>query len=193
MALHDRLMQNLMAKLPGATEALLHAELFNTIDEACREGWLWRETISVPLVEGNDTYTLAPAGTEVVYVFSIAPEEDTVGGVLYEYGKLTVVDLPTAEEEGMKVYAVVALTPSHDVDTENVEGWIPGDMWSEHYQMFMSGVMHRMTAQPAKPYTNPQLAVFYGRKFRSDLAYARRKVDTGGVPGAQRWRFPRWA
>jgi hypothetical protein len=193
MALHDRLMQNLLAKLPGASLPLLQSELFNTIDDACRNGWIWRETISVTLVDGEDTYVLAPAGTEVLYVQSVTHETFDLTGAVVEFGVLTLKTAPTQAYPDDPVYAVAMLTPAHNVSTSDIENWLPSDMWSEHYQMFMDGVEGRMMAQPAKPYTNPQLAAFHTRSYNGALARARHKVRTGGAPGAQVWRFPAWA
>jgi hypothetical protein len=116
-----------------------------------------------------------------------------VTGAIFDFGTVALETAPTAGEvaDG-DMYLIAALTPSLDAgaDTENL---IPSDMWSEHYDLFRAGVLSGMMTQPAKPWTNVQLATFYGRDFSNRLGTARHKMNTGGIPGAQRWRFPRWA
>jgi hypothetical protein len=194
MPVSDRLVNELTATLPGSGEAMLKQMIWNVADEACRQGHIWRETIPVTLTAGDLVYTPAPAGTEIIHVFSVAHEliDVRANEVMFEFGTLTLSTEPTVAEAALPMYLVAALTPAIDAGAD-VENLIPQDMWSKHHHMLYSGVMARMLAQPAKPYSNASLAAFHLRKFRGELAEARHEVKTGGVPGAQMWRFPKWA
>jgi hypothetical protein len=193
MALHDRLFASLRNDLPGVTDALLTSKIWEVINEMCREGWVWKETIEVTLVNGDPIYSIAPTDTEVLYLYSISHETLDVNEAVFELGTLTLATAPTpADVAAGFLYAVVALAPTLGTGTD-VEALIPQDMWSEHFETMRRGMLASMLALPAKPWTNPQLAAFYHRDFRSRLGQAKHKVQTAGVPGAQLWRFPKWA
>lgn len=194
MAISDRLENELRAILPSAGDAMLKQMIWNAINEACREGHIWRETVPVDLVAGDTIYTPAPVGAEIVHVYSVShPTIDlTSNSVYYEFGKLYLKYAPTIDEALEDLYMVAALTPAIDAGAD-VEALLPSDMWSTHHQLLFAGVMGLMCAQPAKPYTNPQLGAYYRRDFKGRLAQAKREAQTGGIPGAQTWRFPRWA
>lgn len=192
MALTDRLMDNLRVKLPGAIDPSIKNELWNTVNDACRNGHLWRETVDVPLVEGDNTYYPTPDGAEILHIFQISHPTLDVSNAVFDLGILVLTTLPRAADLEYPAFLNAALAPSLDAgaDPENL---IPADMWSEHFQLWLDGTLARMMAQPAKPYSNPALAAFHLRAYNGALAQARHKVRTGGIPGAQMWRYPRWA
>lgn len=192
MALHDRLMDNLRTSLPGAVDLAIQSELWNVIDEACRDGWIWRESFPVTLVADTASYSIVPTGTDVVQVLSVAHDTLDVSDAVVEFGNLYLTTVPTAADVALPLIAVLVLTPALSTGAD-VEGLIPADMWTTFHQLWLSGTLARMMAQPAKPYSNVSLALFHGRRFKRDLALARQKIRTGSVPGAQLWRFPRWA
>lgn len=199
MALSDRLMNELRATLSGSSDAMLGAMLWNVINDACRDGHIWRETVPVDLVANQNSYVVAPAGTEVLHVFSLghATIDFNANTALYEFGILTLTMSPTvADVAAGPIYVVTALAPALTALNQSpgdIEALIPQDMWSEHHALFYAGVMGKMMAQPAKPYSSPQLAAFHTRTFSGKLADAKHKAATGGVPGAQMWRHNNWA
>lgn len=192
MALTDRLMDDARVALPGATDAGIQRELWNVVNEACRDGWLWRETVSVPVVEGQLQYDLAPTGSEVIFVLNAGHETLDLTEAYVEFGKLYLTTLPTAADAAGFLIVTLVLAPAVDAPN-NPEGLIPEDMWRMFHQLWLHGLLSRMMAHPAKPYSNATLAVFHRRSFTRDLAEARLQVRTGGVPGVQTWRFPAWA
>lgn len=192
MALTDRLMDDLRGSLPGATDAAIVRELWNTINEACRTGWVWRETYGVTLIEGQSQYDIVPADTDVVQVLSVSHPTLDVSGAVAEFGKLYLTTPPAAADVGVPLALVLVLAPALSAGPDP-EALIPQDMWSTFHQMWLHGVMGRMMAQPAKPYTNPGLALFHRRSFVRDMTQAKLQIRTGSVPAAQLWQFPRWA
>src|SRR5215218_8233139 len=191
MALSDRLMNDLQVQLPGATVNAIRLGLWNMLDDFCREGLAWRETIDVPLTAGDGEYTITPTGTDIVRAYSIDHETLDLTGANYEFGVLTFYNIPTTADALYPAYVVAALAPAitQGADVENL---VPQDMWSKHHRTFLKGTLGLMMAQPAKPYSNPQLAAFHWKGYLSDRAVARRGADTSEVRGAQLWRFPRF-
>lgn len=186
-------MDDARVALPGATDAGIQRELWGVVNEACREGWIWHEVVPVLIVAGQLQYTLAPAGTEVVFVLNVGHETLDLSNTLIEFGKLFFTVTPTAADAaGLPLLASLVLAPAVDA-ASSLEGLIPEDMWRTFHQLWLHGLLARMMAHPAKPYSNATLAVFHRRSFNRDLVEARLRVRTGGVPGIQTWRFPAWA
>jgi hypothetical protein len=193
MTLVTRLYDNIRLMCPGVLDQVIDIELWNTIDEFCRVSDAWRETAPIALVAGDDLYTIKPAGAEVIEVQGIVHPTLDTSGVVYELGEVGFSSVPTADDVAAGPFFVtMTLTPSLDAGTD-VENWIPGDLWSQYYQAFLSGTAARLMGQPAKPYSNPNLSVFHARRFRNFMAQARYEVEAGSVKGAQFWSFPKWA
>jgi hypothetical protein len=191
MALTDRLLNSARIQLPGATDPVLGAELLNVVDEFCREGWTWRETITVPFVAGQATYAITPVGTEIVHALSMGHATRSMDDGVFEFGSLTFTGavVTAADVASGPFYVVAALAPAFG--STDPEALLPSDMWSEHHRALLSGLLGRMMLHPGKPYSNPTLGVKHRQMFNMAKADARHNVRTGGIPGAQQWRFPR--
>jgi hypothetical protein len=192
MALTDRLMNDLRVRLPGATDAMIQREIWSLLNDFCREGLAWRENVEITLSGGVSTYAIAPAGTEVVLIYGVSHPTMDLSGAVYSFGNLLLTNEPSGSDLLSSAFVDAALTPALTAGSD-VEGLIPGDMWSEHHEAILNGVLGRMLAQPAKPYSNPALAAFYVKSYTIERAVVRRKVRTGGVMAPQTWRYPRWA
>lgn len=184
-------MNDLQVKLPGVTPNAIRLELWNMLDDFCREGLAWRETITVPLTAGVTDYVITPVGADIVRVYNVDHASLDLTRTIYEFGTLRFGSTPTASDASVPAYVVAALAPAitQGADVENL---VPGDMWSKFHRVFLKGTLGLMMAQPAKPYSNPQLGAFYWRGYLSDRAVARRAADTNEIPGAQIWAFPRF-
>jgi hypothetical protein len=66
-------------------------------------------------------------------------------------------------------------------------------MWDKFHDYWNDGMMHRMMRQKAKPYSDTQLAMYYGRRFRNAMAFARQEANRGMIFNAPHWRFPGFA
>jgi hypothetical protein len=190
MALSDRLVNELQVKLVGSTINLLRLEIWNMLNDFCRESWAWRETIQTTLTAGEDTYAITPVGTEIVAALSVDHDTLDLTGVAYEFGTITLYTAPSAADVAAgDLNTVVALAPAINTGSD-IENLIPADMWSKHHKAFVNGVLAMMMVQPAKPYSNPQLAAYHQRVYKAECAVARRAAETGDVRNAQLWRFP---
>src|SRR3954463_3568163 len=98
MALSDRLINEVQFKCPGSTLNAIRMEVWNMIDDFCREGLAWRETIDVTLVAGNITYPITPAGTNIVHVYSVEHPTLDLTGLVYEFDVITLETAPTAAD-----------------------------------------------------------------------------------------------
>src|SRR5215218_4367129 len=105
MALSDRLMNDLQVKLPGATANAIQREIWNMLDDFCREGLAWRESIDVALTAGVSEYAITPAGTDIVRVYNVDHASLDLTGTLYEFGTLVLSTTPSATDALSPLYA----------------------------------------------------------------------------------------
>jgi hypothetical protein len=192
MALHDRLMVELRNRVPGAIDNQLKDAIWNTLNDFCRDAWVWRETIDITLIVGEVQYTVAVPGADVVHALNVTHATLDTSGALFEYDTLMLATAPLLGDVGTPAFVQAVLTPSLSVGAD-VEGLIPADMWSTHHQTILDGTLERMYSQPAKPFSNPQLAAYHHRAYSSGKAQARHRAQAGPVPGAQMWKFPPFA
>jgi len=87
----DRLMNTLRVRLPGAIDAAIRLELFNTIDDFLRRSNAWRYFQSIPIVAGQTNYAISPPnGTVMVRTIAATqngvPVQQMSGSSEYSYG-----------------------------------------------------------------------------------------------------------
>jgi hypothetical protein len=191
MALSDRLVNEVQFKCPGSTVNAIRMEVWNVLDDFCREGLAWRETLSVPLTLSVLTYDLTTTDSTIVHVFNIHHPTLDLQNSVYEWNQLQLYTPPKTADLASPVSVVAALAPAIDQGAD-LEHLVPDDMWTTYHRTFVKGVLGLMMSQAAKPYSNPQLAAVNWRGYLSDRDVARRSVATDGQPGAQLWAFPRF-
>lgn len=185
----NRIMDNLRVRLPGAVDDVIRLELFNVLNEFCRGSNIWRETIDVPISAGVTVYDLTPSGnSKIVRLINVLDGNDfpvTAAIDITDY-TLELFDTPNTSST---FYATVALTVD---DPVNAEGYANFPSWilALYQTDIEDGVLARMMSQPAKPYSNTQLALFHQRRFTSATAVARAEAQRRYTYGGQVWRFP---
>lgn len=199
MALQDRLFNEVRMSCPGVTDEVIAHALWETLDDMCRDAWIWRETIEVPLVAGSPTYLVTAPGAEIVYPFQVSHQTLDVSQTIYEFGRLVLnPGVPSASDAATPVYFVAALAPalpsgSDPADTNpvgaNVEGWIPRDLWGLLHQTMICGVKERLMAMPAKPWASAQMAAYWHRCYRSHKAVERRRAQVGDREHVRTWNY----
>lgn len=185
----NRLVDNLRVNLPGATDAAIRLELFNALNDFFQGSNAWREDIPLQVTSGVTSYDITPTGpAKVVQLMGVVdankfPVNAQIGLIS---GQLELNETPSTSA----VYtAQVVLTVADPIDRE---GYPVFPIWvlSFYNNGIMSGVLARMMAQPAKPYSNAQMALYHQRVFASTIANARVEANRGFTYGSQRWRFP---
>lgn len=68
---------------------------------------------------------------------------------------------------------------------------LPDWMYQHFHEAWLHGVQSSLMSQISKPYTNPVMSEYHGRKFRQAMAFAKQEADRGLTYDVQRWRFPR--
>jgi len=189
----DRLMKNARNALPGALDNVILLELFNVLDQFFRESRVWTENVAFS-VNAND-----PAGT----IYYIEPESVSsivaLNHVRNENGfRQNAAYMPIPGEvvfwsppgsEDLYLTAEVSLSI---VDPIQRDGYPEFPSWvlEKYGTGILSGVLGRMMGQPAKPYTNMQLAGAHAGAFRRCIAIASTESLHRNVQNGQAWMFP---
>ncbi len=184
----NRLMDNLRVRLPGAVDNALRMEMFNTLNDFFQDTNIWFEDIGFETVVGVKDYDLiSTSPSSIVRLISVTDNHDfVVGAYMDTPGELQLRDAPAEVHD---YTARVSLTVNDPIDRE---GYPVFPMWvlNKYQNDIIDGVLGRMMAQPAKPYSNAQLAVLHARKFSSSIAFARQEANRRNIYRGQRWAFP---
>ena len=187
-----RLVTNAQIRLPGATVSVVQQELFMVADEFFKESNVWREDIefSVPANDPPGTaYEVTPTGNVVIDKLMWMRNTDGGGRIFGQMsvpGEITLASYPSSPA---RYIATVALTVS---DPTQRDGYVSFPDWvlAKYRGVFLNGLLGKMMSQPAKPYTNTQLSVYYIKLFNSGKSAARVDAQRANVFRAQAWNFP---
>ena len=193
----ERLIKNARVSLPGSLDDAILLELFNVLDQFFRESSIWTEDIPFT------AYPYEPAGT----VYYIEPESvSTIVRLLHVVnvngfrqrclmsvpGEITFM-LPPPSGEPDADYVYMASVALSIIDPVQRDGYPEFPQWilEKYATGILSGLIGRMMAQPAKPYSNLQLASAHMGAFRRAVAIAGTESLHRNVNNAQAWVFPR--
>lgn len=190
-ALTDRILDSARSRLPGAIDSQVYFELTDVLNDFFRTSTCWRETTTVQIEDGVDQYELftedLPA--RVVTLISVKNANgDTIPATMLNPNVLKLYRNP---EPGEYTISVI-LTVANNVNDEMYPRF-PQWVSDTYGDVIADGVVGRMSAMPAKPYSSPNHAAFYTRKFKAGALSARINTNRENLMGGQRWQFPQFA
>jgi hypothetical protein len=203
-ASYSRLLTTLRAKLPGASVEQLQVEMGNCFQAFLRETHVWRELVKRNLIAGASRYELSPSNAcaQVTFILAVRvsrrmyrPMGDvgftgngTSGAyqVDSDYTSIELFPTPNVNEpKGLEAWVALSLEPT-SLD-------LPCELIDHYFDMLMSGVLERMYAHVARPYTNQDLAEKHARKFHAAVTRTRREVRGGNAYASPPWVYPQMA
>lgn len=112
---------------------------------------------------------------------------------IFQPNYISFTGLPGADGLQFPFKIVMALSVSKEcLECEDYDEWgVPEWMWDMYFQDWLNGTMANLFALPAKPWTNTAQALFYGRRFRSNMAYRKQEIARGFAYNVNRGRFPK--
>lgn len=189
-----RLMANGRMHLTGAVDDAMKVELFNAVDEFCRQTNAWHETIQVQIVAGtNLVYDIVPTYGTILRLMQVYPYGSRVPntqahmrvpGELHFWHDMTIGDIYDV---------VVSLAPIDPTEAGTAFPVIDDWVWERFFDAFIDGLIMKMASQPDKPYTNAQLVQYHGRRFRNAISTARADLEKHNMADGQAWQFPFFA
>ncbi|MCK1742180.1 hypothetical protein IVA80_15250 [Bradyrhizobium sp. 139] len=190
----DRLMSNARTHLPGATDPVLQLELFNVLNDFFQVSNIWQEDIAFPVLAtdaAGTTYPVAPVALAAIvrFMWMLDGSGRPAYGTMATPGEIQLLRQPSQDD----TYTVtVALTVN---DPAGVDGFPEFPEWvaAKYSTGLVDGVLGRMMAQPAKPYSNMALAGLRTKSFKACVSQAKAEALHKNVNNGQSWRFPRFA
>jgi hypothetical protein len=200
-------LQDVTPWCPGVHRSVFKRQLILAVREFFEQSWAWRAEIGpITLVTNQQTYMLSPfnSTTDVVGVIWAAvngspiqpltaapppsqngqPFADTPGGYwLPRPDIIAVYPIPNITSVPQNLTVNCALRPKMSVTQ------VPKICVTDFYEAILNGVLYRLLNQPAKPYSNPQLAAYFETRFRKDIGVYAGKAKKGFAGGAS-WQFP---
>lgn len=186
-----RLMKNARVQLPGAIDTNLQLELFNVLGIFFSGSNIWKEEITFAVTtadaEGAAYSIEQESVSSIVRLMGIVDSNDIpVAGSMAETGEIILDHAPGNSDT---YTATVSLTVDDPVKSDGYPefpAWILG----KYSDGILDGLLARMMAQPAKPYTNMKLAAYRLQLFSAAIAQAKSEAIRKNINNAQAWRFP---
>ena len=206
------LYDQLMPRLPGASEELVLNEVFHTAQLLCNEGHAWVEEVGPLDIRANNrniyinplpndsrvgeilSVRYEPAGEQRRYLTSLAkpPPESTADATaplhyyMREPGWLVVYPtLTTASADSL--YIDCSVIPARSSCS------LPETFSTHHSQALVDGTCYRMMMMSAKPWSDRAAAMLHGRAFRNYVHTIRTTVKNRYSQGTVLWQFPAFA
>jgi hypothetical protein len=187
----ERLIKNARSSLPGSLDNVILLELFNVLDTFFRATRIWDESVTFSVVANSpiDTiYYIEPESVSTIVALNWVQNASAFywAASMAVPGEILLITPPGNNE----IYtANVSLSI---VDPVNSNGYPEFPAWIlEKYGIgILDGLLGRMMAQPAKPYTNPKLAEAHLKFFDKACSIAVNEAVHRNVQGGQAWRFP---
>lgn len=196
-------LKDLLPRTPGIVRSVARRELILAAREFYRDSDSWSEIVESTFFADDDfSYEVlsSQVDAEIVRVMAvevngtflqpkverpIGDREDGTPHSWYPTGPSSVDIWPTPEAYDDTVRIRVKLIPTNEATV------LPDIAQTRHYDAILDGVLGRLYAHPAKPYSNPTLAEYHLRRFRAAIGVAKGEAIQGGFAG-QAWVYPRF-
>lgn len=193
----NRLMDNARVHLPGALDAAIQLELFSALDEFFQESNIWYEDIQFDVTPTDATYLEDPEAYTYQLDVQYNGTINRLIGVVDNGGSPQRATMPepgfvvlaTSPNDAGTWTARVAKTITDPVTRDGYPQF-PDWVLSKYGNDILNGVLGRMMAQVAKPYSSPQMAALRLRSFKQGINKARVEAMHGNVYRGQNWSFP---
>lgn len=188
--LFDRIMDSARSRLPGAVDNQVYFEVADVLNEFFRLSNCWREVIQVTF-DDRVEYELftddMPA--RVVSLIGVTNVDNIpVWATMINPNLLTL-----ARDAAPGVYNIsTILTVANKINDEKYPRF-PQWVSDTYGDVIADGIVGRMAAMPAKPYSSPKHALFYTSKFKQGARSAQIEANRQNLVGGQAWKYPRFA
>ena len=180
----ERVYDTVQMMAAGLTLQALQLSLWNTIEDfALRSGYFrnnaapWAMPVNVTSIDFNPydsdwlvSQVLNVSGLPLYHVNPPAELVDEGLGTTARSGKADLILKPVSFYTSL-----------------------PSEMWSTWFETLVSGTCARLFSQPARPYSNPQMAALHQTKFNVGVSRARARSLGQNAGTSGRWQFPLFA
>jgi hypothetical protein len=187
----DRILDSARSRLPGAIDSQVLFELADVLNEFFRISTCWREVVSINFIADVTDYELftddMPA--RVVSLVEVRDPNNTL--VRATMLNPNMLQLAYPATPGAYTIATI-LTVANKINNETYPRF-PQWVADTYGDVIADGLVGRMAAMPAKPFSSPNHAAYYTKKFKQGAQQARIQTNRENLVGGQRWLFPSFA
>jgi len=190
-AILTRIVNNAKVHLPGAIQDGIQYELYNVLDELLSASDIWTEDIPFETMPQVADYDIVPVTGRIVNLINCWYDGSTI-----QTGSISAVmpvpgwlQLALAPSEGKECWVKISLTV---LDPVTRAGFPQCPTWilERYHDAISSGLIYKLALQPNKPWSNSELGVLHGQRFRNQIGQAKVDYLHAHTRGAQRWRYP---
>jgi len=190
-AILTRIVNNAKIHLPGSIEDGIQYELYNVLDELLSETDIWYEDIPFEAQPDVVDYDVVPITGRIVHLIYCWPADSDyrvheIPAVMPQPGWLQLYRAPSEIQPAQVRVSLTVLDPVTRAGFPQCPTWI----LERYHQTITSGLVYKMALMPNKPWSNGEIGVLYGQKFRNSIGQAKVDYLHAHTRGAQRWRFP---
>ena len=180
-------MNLIRTKVPGASDAGIKAEMYETFHEFFRDSGSWIEPLIVPIVANVQTYDLIPTSGQIIRFGGLVDSNNAPQAALMQtIGVMTLAYPPNSAATWTAYVVKNVVLPT----TKDMYPVVPDFVIPVYGHVIIDGLCSKLYGQPNKSYTNDTLQTFHHKKFRDGIAMARVATLKANTYGAQNWRFP---
>lgn len=189
---YERLINDVNLHTPGALTTAIEAELFSVLRDFLQNTNIWWRDYDIEVRRGERCYMVHPGAGVVLKNLMVLYNRDdqfkrwVAPATMATPGAILLSCVPSQDHEWV---ARITLSVA-DVNTTECKQLVPSWILNVWYNTLQDGVLGRMLAHPAKPYTNNALALYHMRQYNKGRAECRAAVVKQNVYGGQSWMFP---
>lgn len=191
----SRTYDDVKMQIPGVTDAVFKQMVHQVWGDFCDRTNIWIEEIPFAVDPATLQYTLTPQKfgmvnrLMLVYDQAALPARNWVaaGIEMYTPGVITLRWAPNAG-----TWVAVVAKAYDETDANGYPALDPSDEWiiDKYGDGIHYGVLGRLQAMPAKPFTNPKQAAQNWQIYVVERGKARTDALHSNIFNGQRWQFP---
>ena len=192
VAILTRIVNNAKVHLPGAVTDGIQYELYNVLDEFLSATDVWTEDIPYDTAVGAIDYDIVPVTGRIVNLIYSWLDGSTIqtGAIPCSMPIPGWLQLMRAPDEVKQAWVKISLSV---LDPVTRAGFPQCPTWilERYHDALSSGLVYKMALAPSKPWSNGEIGVLHGQRFRNMIGQAKVDYLHAHTRGAQRWSYPR--
>lgn len=183
-----RVLNQARIKLPGASDAGLKGELFDTFNDFFGTSSSWLEDIVINVLTGVTNYdvTAADDGQIIRLMGCVDMNNIPQPAMMPSFGTLVLVNLPGQPNTFTATFAKNVTLPNNTHNFPIVPDWVLGVYGTS----VLDGLLGRMMSQVGKSYSNETMGTYHLKRWNDAIQGARIATLRRNTLGTQAWGFP---
>lgn len=178
--------------LPGAIPQTMQPEMLAVMRDFLQHTNIWNVERTVNVTSASNTYVVAPdASANFKRLLNFYQQGDVTKRWFWPV-QMQMPGTLVLQRTVDQPYTLVAVLAQSCIDPVDANGdpVFPSWILDDYFEGLKSGMIAKCMMQPAKSYSNPQLAVFHWKTYRAARQQAMSDVLRANLYDAQAWVVP---